>query len=175
MQHTETTMLNALLERLRRDDILNVKRMAEVTGLDETTIMRWCTGQTDPQFRNVQLMFQHGGFDVQAAFLNLMFGGTGWVPIYVEDTPEELDVNGDGRIDLADSLAAQLNALHNLSDLLQQIDRDRDGGQRVTDAALANYLRLMDQVMRSLVRGKRVFEHVHKQTNKRRKLKAANG
>ncbi len=169
----ETTMFAALLERLRRDDVLNVKRMAQITGLDQTTIMRWCTGQTDPQFRNVHLIFQGGGFDVQAAILNDLVGDTGWFPTYIEDTLEDLDINGDGRIDLADSIAAQLNALHNLSDLLQQVDRDRSGDRRLTDAGVANYLRLMDQVFRSLVRGKRVIEHIHRNQPRRRKARAA--
>ncbi len=171
MPDDETTMFSALLERLRSEDIISIAELARITGLDQRTIARWCSGDTDPHFRNVHLIYQHGGFDVQAAIIHELTANTGWVATYVEDTDDDLDVNGDGRIDVADSISAQLNALHNLSDLLGHMDRDRNGSDRVTDAALAHYVSLIDQVFRLLLRGKRVIEHVHKEQSRRRKAR----
>lgn len=104
----ELTLIAATLQRLHREGRLDIQRLSNATGLDDSTIYRWLHGRNDPGFTNIMLAFRHcGSIDLQHAIAALLFADTRWQAVYVE---ADLDADGDGDVDAFDAIKEEAAA-----------------------------------------------------------------
>jgi hypothetical protein len=103
----ETPVLNHVLRQLHDAGHLTVKQMADLLGIQPDNVYPYHHDRqlTMDRFR---LIFRHCGNPVaQQALLQVLLEGTDWQAEYCD---KDLDVNGDGDVNVDDALVAAIDA-----------------------------------------------------------------
>ncbi|MCC6679275.1 MAG: hypothetical protein IT445_00080 [Phycisphaeraceae bacterium] len=157
-------MISEVLQRLSDQGRLDVPRLAESACISTSSIYRWITGEREPGFTNICRLFREAAPEVQAEILSLLTAGTNWQAVPVD---QDLDVNGDGRVDLIDALKANADAAADSAMFLRRmsgemtadmyhLDALHEMSHRAADAAgqLMVAAHIIDQVIEHRFRGR---------------------
>lgn len=143
---------------LRVADMLNLSRSAGYELLNR-----------DLRFNEYRTIFrQSADADVQASLLATLLKGTGWVATHLAT---DLDVNGDGDIDINDILKAGIDGMAELGGYLQDLQTALATGS-ADDHTLAEVERRQTEVMTQLAAIGQIAHHIHEQQSRRRKAHA---
>lgn len=113
----EPTMLSEMLQRLHAAGKLDVGRLADDLCVARQTIYNYMSGISDPSITIACRMYRVGSDELRRELDLLFHAGTNRSVIPVDD----LDANGDGRIDHRDALAACAQSVALTAEAIQQM------------------------------------------------------
>lgn len=123
-------MIGDLLRRLHDEGLYPIALQAAAVGRSVTTVYGWHNAEdADSPVKAVairQLMLGAPTIEAQKAISDWFHGGTQFNCEYVEIDDAELDLNGDGKIDLQDLLKAELKATKDHADNAANILNQHD-------------------------------------------------
>jgi transcriptional regulator with XRE-family HTH domain len=112
-------MLAFTLQTLIERKMTTAQELADLSGVAPSTVYRWISGESEPDFDAVRLLLRHlPHVEAQRAILACFTAGTPWQHFPIE---VELDVNRDGRIDDNDALDAAIEAVQAAGDSLAAV------------------------------------------------------
>ncbi len=129
-------MLSRTLQRIIAKKLTNAREIGELTGKAPSTVYRWISGASEPDFNSIRLLLRHlPNPQAQQALLSMFTAGTAWQTFHVE---AELDINQDGSICTEDALDATIHSINVLGDCLAHIRKTcKDGIIRPEDVVTA--------------------------------------
>ena len=160
--------LHQALQRVIDLKLTSAREMGELAGVSTSTVYRWTTNQTQPDFESVRLLIRLlPSPRAQEELLNALLGGSAWS---ASRTEVELDVNHDGVIDRDDALAA---ALVSVQAATQSLSAIHNAARRpMTTQETLQAVAHLDRAVRHGTLTQRVLIHLDEQRN-RRQLKIA--
>lgn len=121
-------MICATLQGFVESDLLTVKQMAALLDIAPCSIYRYLSGQTEPSWSQVRVLFrQCGRAEAQRALLACLADGTGWLS---ELITIEADANGDGIIDTNDVMDDGILAMGELQKIFIETRAQQATGMR---------------------------------------------
>ena len=160
-------MLAGTLQRLIDEKITTARELGDLAGVSTSTVYRWISGQSRPDFDSVRLLVRHlPDKRAQEAILSVFSAGTAWEFNHQE---LDLDVNQDGRVDVSDALDATVETVKASADSLQQVRCAHKGVALGAEATL-QVISLLNHIVRECNITQRVLVQVAEQ-KRRRKLK----
>ena len=112
-------MISETLQRLIEQKVTSAKEISELTGVASSTVYRWISGKSQPDFNAIRMLVRHlphtGG---QEAILTSFTAGTPWQFMHIE---RDLDINFDGKIDHHDALTASIESVRAASESLSAL------------------------------------------------------
>ncbi len=112
-------MIGQTLHQLIEDKITSAREIGELTGAAPSTVYRWISEETEPDFNAVRLLLRHlPRPEAQRAILTAFLAGTPWRFDRIEP---DLDINNDGRIDANDALDASIELVQSAGESLRRI------------------------------------------------------
>ncbi len=103
-------MLAKTLQQLIDKEATSAKEIGELTGVATSTVYRWVSGESEPDFNSIRILLRHLKHqEAQRAILSVFTANTGFYFSYIE---VELDLNDDGVVDHRDALTAAIEAVH---------------------------------------------------------------
>lgn len=157
-------MLGKTLQRLIDENLTTASEIGELAGVSTSTVYRWITGQSQPNFHSIRLLLRHLPHPrAQEAILIAFAAGTGWRFIPVEMNP---DINADGRVDAHDALDAAVVAVKSVADSLERVRQACRSHNAVLAEEAHGAIRLLRQSMRQCAVAERVLVEI---TQKRRR------
>ncbi len=160
-------MLAQTLQRLVNDELTNVREIAELTGVASSTVYRWLSGESIPDFETVRMLVrQLPNPRAKEAIISTFVAGTPYRTFHAE---AELDVNQDGCIDLNDALDASINSVKSASDSLTSIRLNSHDDSDVRHGA-TQAVTSLDEAIRQCATAQQVLVHLLEE-NRRRKAR----
>src|SRR5690606_18289147 len=145
----------------------SVREVSELTGVASSTVYRWLSNESVPDFETVRLLVRllpdRTG---QEALIRTFVAGT---PYRVFHSESELDVNQDGIIDINDALDASIQSVKSASDSLTSI-RMHSGDDNAMRHGAAEAVASLDKAIRECTTAQQVLIHVA-DSSKRRKAR----
>ena len=140
-------MLRETLESMLQQKLTTAKEMAELAGVSTSTVYRWVSGQSQPDFDSIRLLFRHlPNRDAQEALASAFAAGTDW-QIRAMAPEMDLDFNHDGRVDPFDALDSSIDAVRTAAESLDEVRiACRDGVIRKEEAI--HLIQLFSQTVR---------------------------
>lgn len=164
-------MLKTTLQMLIENEITSAREVAELAGVSTSTVYRWISGQSQPDFDSIRLLVRHLPHrKAQQALLDVLVTGTCWQLSHAE---LELDVNHDGRIDADDALDASVEAVRCAAESLTTV-RDASRGQHLDAEQTLRLISLLNDVVRQCTITQRVLVEMS-EARRKRKLKLVEG
>ncbi|MEQ9455110.1 MAG: helix-turn-helix domain-containing protein [Phycisphaeraceae bacterium] len=154
--------LQSLIDRQRT----SVTEVSELAGVSTSTVYRWLSGQSRPDFDSIRLLLRHlPSKEAQEALLAVFAGGTQWQFVRVE---MDLDYNRDGRVDLKDAVDAAIAAVRDAADSLARLST----ADAVPPSAeeMVSVVSKLQQVVGSCTIAQRVLTELSEQRSKRADL-----
>lgn len=112
-------MLASTLQQLIDQDLTNVSEIAELAGVSNSTVYRWISRRSQPDFDAIRLIIRGlPNIEAQQALLSVMTTGTSW---RMRSTKMSLDVNHDGKIDTEDALDAAIRVVRGAGQSLTHV------------------------------------------------------
>lgn len=112
-------MISETLQRLIDQDITTAKEISELTGVASSTVYRWISGKSQPDFNAIRMLVRHlPHIRGQEAILTAFTAGTPWKCFHIDT---HLDVNLDGIIDRKDAMQASIESVRTASESLSQL------------------------------------------------------
>lgn len=138
-------MLASTLTRLIEEKRTSAQQIADLTGVAPSTVYRWMSGESEPDFNAIRLLLRHlPDRSAQSALIQAFLTGTPW---RVEPLESELDINHDGRIDTNDALDACILAVQSAGQSLSEVrEACRDGKLGATQTG--KLVGLLNEVVR---------------------------
>lgn len=147
-------MFDKTLQRIIDEKWTTAREIGELAGVSTSTVYRWLSGETQPDFNSVRLLLRHMTHPrAQEALLGCFTSGTTWQFIRNE---LDLDVNRDGRIDADDAMDASCEAVKAAADHLHQIRGTCRGRMPTSDETL-EMISLLNQAVRHCTIAQRVL------------------
>lgn len=160
-------MLAQTLQRLVNDKLTNVREIAELTGVASSTVYRWLSGESIPDFETVRMLVrQLPNNEAKEAIITTFVAGTPYRTFHVD---ADLDVNQDGAIDLNDALDASINSVKSASDSLTSIRLNCNDESEVRHGA-SQAVTSLDEAIRQCATAQQVLVHLVEE-NRRRKAR----
>ncbi len=160
-------MLEAALQRIINRKLTTAREIGEMAGVSTSTVYRWISGQSQPDFNSIRLLVRHlPDRRAQEAILSAFVAGTAWQLRHLE---LELDVNEDGTIDADDALDAAIDAVKAAAKTLQQV-RSASRQRGLSAEQTIEVLALLNQVARHCTVTERVLVQLAER-QRRKKLK----
>jgi len=157
-------MLANTLQHLVQDKLVTVREMAELTGRGESTVYRWISGESQPDFEEVRLLTRRLKNAEARRRLAEMF--TSGMPVTVEWRTDVEDITeGEQRGEPAEAMDAGLAALRDVTDVLEQ-ERDMMRSGQVAESAAVRTIASIDAAIRHLLVSKGIL--VRHRTRRRR-------
>jgi len=162
-------MLRTTLESMIEQKFTTAREMAELAGVSTSTVYRWISGQSQPDFESIRLLFRHLPSQQAQQLLAATFAsGTDW-QIKAADPEVDLDFNRDGRVDPFDALDSSIDAVRTAAESLDEVRTAcRDGVIRKDEAI--RLIQLFSQTVRQCTITQQI---ILKLSEKRHKLKMA--
>jgi len=162
-------MLNETLQRIIDEERTTAREIGELTGKAPSTVYRWISGKSEPDFNSIRLLVRHlPDKTAQQAIISVFVAGTPWQVVH-EDV--ELDVNHDGSVNTEDALDAAIHSTKSSGESLQQIRSACKSGSVTPDAVLTVVAHL-DEVISHCHVARRILVQ-ECETKRRRRLKIA--
>lgn len=169
--HTDVSQLGTqplicdLLYRWKVTGALPTPELARIWHLADNSVYRYYQG-TEPTYTQIAMLFERVNVDLQRELLSTLTAGQGWV---FNSTNDELDVNGDGRIDISDAIQLAINDGDRWPKMLQDLFGSIDS---MDDDKLNESLVHLRRVTRTGLSIERIIMAVL-QHRQRRKLRTA--
>ena len=162
-------MLRTTLESMIEKKFTTAREMAGLAGVSTSTVYRWISGQSQPDFESIRLLFRHLPSEpAQEALAATFASGTGW-QIKGLDPEVDLDFNGDGRVDPFDAIDSSIDAVRSAAESLDKVRTAcRDGVIRKEEAI--HLIQLFSQTVKQCTVTQQI---ILKLSEKRHKLKMA--
>ncbi|WP_432797810.1 helix-turn-helix domain-containing protein [Poriferisphaera sp. WC338] len=158
-------MLAKTLQILIDDNLTTAKEIGELSGVSTSTVYRWISGQSQPDYDSIRLLVRHlPNRKAQEAILASFSAGTSW---QFEHMELELDVNDDGRIDVDDALDAAIKMMRGSAETLTQL-RAAQNGETMDSEKTLQQIALLNQVARNCTITQRVLVDMAEQKRKRK-------
>lgn len=164
----DLTMLAATLQRLASNGQIDVQKAAAISGVDASAIYRWISGDRDPGFTNMHRVFLALPREAQAAILGVLSAGTPWLHTQV---PAELDVNGDGDVDLYDVIDAVINVNEDATKELKLLRENMKAGQSATAAEYVELRECCEDGIHHFVAAMSVIDFLDQLSQRRRQAR----
>ncbi|MEM6393148.1 MAG: helix-turn-helix transcriptional regulator [Planctomycetota bacterium] len=161
-------MLQQTLQRLIDQKHTSAKEMGELAGVSPSTVYRWISGQSQPDYESIRLLLRHlPSRASQKALLHAFTAGTDWHCTMME---VELDVNHDGHVDADDALDASCQAVKSSTDSLLAI-RAASRGKALTSDETIELISMLGTVVRQCTITQRILVDL---AERRKKAKTPN-
>ncbi|QQE10853.1 helix-turn-helix transcriptional regulator [Planctomycetota bacterium] len=158
-------MLAKTLQLLIDDNLTTAKEIGELSGVSTSTVYRWISGQSQPDYDSIRLLVRHmPRKEAQEAILSSFAAGTDWQFNHMD---LELDVNDDGKIDVDDALDAAIKMMRDSAETLSQI-RAVQNGEPLDSEKILQQIALLNQVARNCTITQRVLVDMSEQKRKRK-------
>ncbi len=103
-------MLAKTLQQLIDRETTSAKEISELTGVATSTVYRWVSGESEPDFNAIRILLRHlKNKEAQRAILAVFTANTGFSFTHHEAV---LDLNDDGKVDHRDAMTAAIEAVH---------------------------------------------------------------
>ena len=162
-------MLRQTLESIIQQKFATAREMADLAGVSTSTVYRWISGQSQPDFDSIRLLFRHLPDErAQEALASAFAAGTGW---HVKALGADIDpdYNCDGRVDPFDALDSSIDAVRTAAESLDEVRTAcRDGVIRKDEAI--HLIQLFSQTVRQCTITQQILLRL---SEKRHKLKMA--
>ena len=150
-------MLAATLSRLISDKLTNANEIAQLTGVATSTVYRWISGESEPDFHSMRLLVKHlPDQRAQCAIVDAFLAGTPW---HAKSIETNLDVNRDGRVDVNDALDACIESVQAAGESLSQV-RVATSQKLITSSQCANLVSLLNEVIRDCTAAEQVLMRI---------------
>lgn len=164
-------MLSALLQKLIDEHRVSVREICELTGRGESTVYRWVSGESQPTYRDIELLVRRVSDPIaREQLVCLMLMG---LPVVVEwlEGAERDALQGEGD-EKNTMFAMSLTAMRHLTTLL---DRERHmlHSSSIREGEVWEMGRLIDEIIRNLTATKSVLVSQHPPRRKARPLPSA--
>lgn len=161
-------MFDKTLQRIIEQKWTTAREIGELAGVSTSTVYRWISGETQPDFNSVRLLLRHLTHPrAQEELLGCFTSGTPW---HFTRSELELDVNRDGRIDAEDALDASCGAVKAAADSMDQV-RGACRGKLPSAEDTLEMIALLNQVVRQCTVAQRVLvEMAERRKTKQLKL-----
>ncbi|WP_200761554.1 helix-turn-helix domain-containing protein [Poriferisphaera corsica] len=158
-------MLAKTLQMMIDENLTTAKEIGELSGVSTSTVYRWISGQSQPDFDSIRLLVRHmPRKEAQEALLSVYSAGTAWQYSHMD---LELDVNDDGVVDVEDALDAAINMMRNAAETLAQLRAVRNGEPMDPEKTLQQ-IALLNEVARNCTITQRVLVDMAEQRRKRK-------
>jgi predicted transcriptional regulator len=162
-------MLSKMLQQIIDQKLTNAREVGELAGVSTSTVYRWISGESQPDFDSIRLLVRHlRDPRAQEAILAVFAAGTSW---QFSHTELELDVNDDGQVNAEDALDASVQAVKAAADSLVRVRHARRENGLTAEQTL-ELIALLNNVVRQCTITERVLVHMSEEKRKR-KLKLA--
>lgn len=159
-------MLSKTLQKIIDQKLTSAGEIGELTGKAPSTVYRWISGKSEPDFNSIRLLLRHlPNPRAQQAILSVFTAGTAWQAVRAE---ADLDVNADGCVDADDALDAAIKSVQSCGRSLRGIHQACKGGDLSPDATVSVVADL-DEVMQCCHIARQVLVQVCETQQKRRK------
>ncbi len=156
--------LHQALQHVIDQKLTSAREMGELAGVSTSTVYRWTTNQSQPDFESIRLLIRLlPSPRAQKELLNALLGGSAWS---ASRTEVELDVNRDGVIDRDDALAAALASVQAVTQSLSQIHAA--ARRPMTAQETLQTVAHLDRAVRHGTLTQRVLIHLNEQRTERR-------
>lgn len=164
-------MLATVLQDLHARGRLTPGLFVEATGRDHSTLYRYLAGSSQPSYHTIQQLFAH--CDDEEIQLALLADFTRGVAIAFSHIPAELDIDGDGDVNMDDVLEAAIAANFELAEWLQDIQKATHDG-KVTQVELIQADTLGRRVIASVLAALGILDHIAERQGRRRQARPFN-
>lgn len=148
-------MISALLQKLVNQNQTSVRELCELTGRGESTIYRWLSHESQPTYRDVELIVRKvANPHAREQLVCLLLAGLPVVVEWLEGTERHEDEMDAPAGDVTFRLT--LNALQQLTRVLDQQRRMLHGGTMDEDGVM-QVVGLIDEAVRNLTSTKAVL------------------
>ena len=162
-------MLAKTLQMLIDKNQTTAREIGELAGVSTSTVYRWISGQSQPDFDSIRLLLRHlPNCHAQEALLSIFTAGTSW---QFAQGNLELDVNSDGQVDAEDAIDATIDAVKTTGQSLSTI-RAASRGKGLTADLTLQVVALLTHVVGRCTVTQRVLVELA-ENKRRRKLKLA--
>ena len=162
-------MLAKTLQYLIDAGHTSAREIGEMAGVSTSTVYRWISGQSQPDFDSIRLLVRHlPRREAQEALISAFTAGTPWQFTHQD---LELDVNDDGVIDAEDALDASVEAVKTAGETLRRV-RAATRGKPLTADEILQVISQLNHVSRQCMIAERVLVELAERRRKR-KLKLA--
>lgn len=159
-------MLSRTLQKMIDAQHTTAGEIGELTGKAPSTVYRWISGKSEPDFNSIRLLLRHlPDTKAQQAIMSAFTAGTAWQAIYAE---AELDVNDDGRIDADDALDAAIKSVQSCGRSLRGI-RKACMEEKISADTTVTVVADLDEVVHCCHVARQVLVHVCDAQQRRRK------
>ena len=163
----ETPVICETLRILHEAGRLPVTRVADLLNIATSTA--YDLFNRDLRYGQFRTLFrQSRDSEVQAQLLANLLGGTSWVATHLAT---DLDVNGDGDVDINDVLSAGIDGMAEFSRYLQDLRTALATGHP-DDRTVAEIEQRHTEVMTQLAAIGQIAHHIREQQSRRRKAHA---
>lgn len=138
-------MLAQTLQAMIDQKWTNAREIGELTGVAPSTVYRWISGESEPDFQAIRLLMRHLKDDrAQQSLVSAFLAGTNW---QATGSGSNLDVNRDGKVTGADALEAAIQVVRGAGVALDEVHDAVQDGTITEEEAVATVAKL-DQVVR---------------------------
>ena len=138
-------MLAQTLQAMIDQKWTNAREIGELTGVAPSTVYRWISGESEPDFQSIRLLMRHLKDDrAQQSLVSAFLAGTNW---QATGESNSLDVNRDGKVTGADALEAAIQVVRGAGVALDEVHEAVQDGRITEDEAVTAVAKL-DQVVR---------------------------
>ncbi len=161
-------MFDKTLQRIIEQKWTSARELGELAGVSTSTVYRWISGETQPDFNSVRLLLRHLTHPrAQEELLTCFTSGTQW---HFTRAELELDFNQDGRIDAEDAMDASCAAVKAAADSMDQV-RSACRGKTPSAEETLEMIALLNRVIRKCTVAQRVLvDMAERRKNKQLKL-----
>ncbi len=164
-----TNMLSQTFHRMIDENLTTAKEMGELAGVSTSTVYRWISGESQPDFDAVRLLIHLlPNRRAQELLIAVFIAGTPWRSSYEE---LELDVNDDGRVDADDALDASIEAVRSAAVTLAAMREASKNPNPSSDETISLIAQLSHIVQQCTISQRVLVEMA--EHRRRRKLKLA--
>jgi len=145
-------MLNSLLARLVEEKLTSVREIAELTGRGESTVYRWLSRQSQPDFDDIRLLVRHlNSTEAQQRLIELFASG---LPIVIEWKDEQRPA--EEQTDVFDALDFSLLALETFTDALARQRAIMRQSEQI-EQGITESVALIDKTIQRLTTAKNIL------------------
>jgi hypothetical protein len=144
----ENAMLSQTLQAMIDQKWTNAREIGELTGVAPSTVYRWISGESEPDFQSIRLLMRHLKDDrAQRSLVTAFLAGTNWHANGANGAGGNLDFNRDGKVTGADALQAAIQVVRGAGDALDEVHEAVQDG-RITEQEAVGTVSKLDQVVR---------------------------
>ena len=150
-------MLDKTLQHIVDRKYTSAREVGELVGVSTSTVYRWMSGESQPDFHSIRLLLRHIGHPkAQEAILSVFAAGTHWQFVH---NRLDLDANQDGEVNADDALDAACGAVRSAAESLSRI-RTLCRDETVTAEDMLEMISLLDRASRKCTVARRVLVEV---------------